>query len=171
MIHRALLTAALFLAVPLVIAGTPFPPLNCDTLPTTPLNVNVDFTTQVFPLLNGSCAGGCPHSTCTDCHAGPISGNNRLVLNAGDAEASLLALLDPDRDWIVALRPELSRAYKHINCFSTSMIWRMPLSGSPLTLDRQAIIYDWIKEGARGDFMGGPLSDVIFRNGVEGTRS
>jgi hypothetical protein len=162
--------ACLALSAP-VFAGGPFPMLSCDTLPTTPLNVNVNYATQVFPLLNGTCPGGCNYSTCTDCHQGPISPSNRLVLNAGNADATLLTLLDADRDWIVPLRPELSRLYKHINCDSLSMIWRMPLTGAPMDTSIQAVIYDWIKEGARGTFEGAPLSEVIFRNGLEGTRS
>lgn len=152
-------------------AGTPFPMLTCDLLPTAPLNLNVDYVNQVFPLLNGTCEGGCNYSTCTDCHSGPISPNNRLVLNAGNADASLLALMNPDRDWIVPLRPDLSRLYKHVNCDAASGLWRMPLTGSPMGTSIQALIYDWIKEGARGSFEGAPISEVIFRNGLEGTRS
>jgi hypothetical protein len=152
-------------------AGGPFPQLTCDTLPTSPLNINVNFETQVFPLLIGDCpGGGCTFSTCSNCHGGPPTTNNRLVINAGDVEATLLTLVDPDRDWIRALNPTGSRMYSHINCDAQSQIWRMPLIGNTMPLAQQAIIYDWIQEGARGTFMGLPISDVIFRNGVEGVR-
>ena len=35
---------------------------------------------------------------------------------------------------------------------------------------QQGLVYDWIAQGARGDFDGSPQSDIVFLDGAEGTR-
>lgn len=153
--------------------GGPFPPLSCDALPTGPVTKNVRFVNDIYPLLVNDCPtpGGCGFSTCSNCHAGPATAQNRFVINAGSADFSLLTLLDPNRDWIVPLRPELSRVYRHVNCNLTpSGIWRMPLVGNPMSVNQQALIFDWIKQGARGTFEGVDISDVVFIDDLESRR-
>jgi hypothetical protein len=153
--------------------GGPFPPLTCDALSAGPVTSNVRFVNDIYPLLINNCptAGGCGFATCANCHGGPATAQNRFVINAGSADFTLLTLLDTNRDWIVPLRPELSRLYRHINCnLTTSGIWRMPLVGNPMSINQQALIYDWIKQGARGTFEGVNLSDVVFIDGLESRR-
>lgn len=153
--------------------GGLFPPLTCDALPTGPVTKNVRFVNDIYPLLINECpvAGGCGFATCANCHAGPATAQNRFIINAGSADFTLLTLLDTNRDWIVPLRPELSRVYRHVNCNLTSSgIWRMPLVGNPMSVNQQALIYDWIKQGARGTFEGSELGDVVFIDDLESRR-
>jgi hypothetical protein len=151
--------------------GNAFPPLNCDTLPSGPITQNVDFETQVYPLLVGNCVGGCGFSACINCHAGPATPQNRLELDGASAELTALALLDVNRDWIIPTQPRTSRLYAHINCSAVSgAVWRMPLVGNAMTATQQAIYFDWITQGARANFEDVPLSDVIFRNNLESVR-
>lgn len=151
-------------------AGGTFPPLTCDALPSGPITPNVSFASDVFPLLTDNCAGGCGYSSCIGCHGGPPSAQNRLVIN-GVPENTALTLLDLNRDWILPLDPRRSRLYAHVNCSATSgAVWRMPLIGNAMQLARQALIYDWIVQGARANFEGESISDVIFRDSLESIR-
>jgi len=164
---------ALLLALSLqaATAGGAFPALTCDALPSGPITPNVSFANDVFPLLTDNCVGGCGYSSCINCHAGPATAQNRLIINGGSIEQTALTLLDLNRDWILPLAPRASRLYAHINCRATSnAVWRMPLVGNAMQLVRQALIFDWINQGARADFDGQPISDVVFRDSLESTR-
>jgi hypothetical protein len=165
-----LLTVSAALFVSNATAGGTFPPLTCDALPSGPITPNVNFINDVFPLLTDNCVGGCGFSACINCHGGPATPENRLVIS-GVADNTVLTLLDLNRDWILPLAPRQSRLYAHINCSATSgAIWRMPLVGNRMQLAQQALIYDWINQGARATFEGEPFSDVIFRDSLESIR-
>jgi len=152
-------------------AGAAFPALTCDALPSGPITPNVSFVNDVFPLITDNCVGGCGYSSCVNCHAGPATAQNRLIINGGSDELTALTLLDLNRDWILPLNSRGSRLYAHINCRSANgAVWRMPLAGNPMPLNRQALIFDWINQGARADFDGQPISDVVFRDSLESTR-
>lgn len=152
-------------------AGSAFPALNCDALPSGPITPNVSFASAVFPLLTDNCAGGCGYASCVNCHAGPVTAQNRLIINGGSVDLTALTLLDLNRDWIVAIDTRRSRLYAHINCSATSGgVWRMPLIGNAMQLARQALIFDWINQGARADFDSQPISDVVFRDSLESIR-
>lgn len=138
--------------------------LQCQDLSAPPVNVNVDWATQVFPALEG----------CAACHLSEFPGS-RIKIVPGSPELTLIDLLDPASDLVFALRPRDSVLMKRLNCDRVDQQeWRMPRCFFPpcnyWSAAQQGLIYDWIAQGARGDFDGSPQSDIVFLDGAEGTR-
>ena len=116
-------------------------------------------------LNNGGMAG------CVDCHTHPKSGaSGHLDLTDGFAWADLVnvpSFDDPNVIYVVPNHPEQSLLFQKINCDIPAVGGRMPFQGYPdgmttLGPDQQALIYDWIAEGA-------PVgtTDGLFRNGFD----
>lgn len=116
-------------------------------------------------LTDGGTAG------CTDCHfAPPPTPSGHLNLSDGVAWAHLINIRsydDPSLFYVVPNHPEQSLLFQKVNCDTPGEGGRMPSLGYPtgtttLTPDQQALIYDWIAEGA-------PVgtTDGIFRNGFD----
>jgi hypothetical protein len=113
-------------------------------------------------LTNGAMAG------CADCHtvAGTDPAGN-LDLTDGDSWADLVNVPsneDPTVTYVVPNHPEQSLLFRKINCDTPGVGARMPYQFPEGTLspDQQALIYDWIAEGA-------PVgtTDGLFRNGFD----
>jgi hypothetical protein len=117
-------------------------------------------------LTSGGSAG------CADCHTasggGPPSGN--LDLTDGVSWAHLFNVPsdeDPSLTYVVPNHPEQSLLFQKVNCDTPGVGVRMPYLGYPdgtttLTPDQQALIYDWIAEGAPVD-----TTDGVFRDGFD----
>jgi hypothetical protein len=107
-------------------------------------------------------------SGCTMCHFTPPpapSGNldlsdgvswGNLVNMASDEDASLT--------YVVPGHPEQSLLFQKINCDSPAVGGRMPYGfpSDTLTLQQQALVWDWIAAGAPVG-----ITDGIFRNGFD----
>lgn len=142
----------------------PGPTFQCQDLSAPPLNFNADWETAVFPALEA----------CAACHLSEFPGS-RIRIVPGSPELTLIDLLDPATDLVLALRPRDSVLMKRLNCDRLDQQeWRMPRCFVPpcnyWSAAQQALVYDWIDQGARGNFDGSPQSDIVFLSGVEGTR-
>jgi hypothetical protein len=140
------------------------PGYACQSLAGPPLNPSVDWVTDVFPRLE----------SCASCHLTEFPGS-RLRIVPGDPELTLVDLLDPADDLVLALRPRDSVLMQRLNCDRLDQQeWRMPRCFLPpcnyWSAVDQAVVWDWIAQGARGDFDGSPLGDIVFVDGIEGAR-
>ncbi len=116
-------------------------------------------------LTNGGIAG------CIDCHTHPASGaSGHLDLTDGFSWSHLVNIPsydDSSLTYVVPNHPEQSLLFQKINCDNPADGVRMPYQGYPdgattLSPEQQALIYDWIAEGA-------PVTttDGIFRNSFD----
>jgi cytochrome c peroxidase len=117
-------------------------------------------------LSNGGSAG------CADCHtsAGGMTPTGNLDLDDGVSWANLFnvpSAEDASLTYVVPNHPERSLLFQKINCDTPGVGARMPYLGYPdgtttLTADQQALIYDWIAEGA-------PVgtTDGVFRDSFD----
>ncbi len=143
---------------------------GCDDLLGLPVTPNVDYATQIKPILNELVS---PTGRCTSCHLPedflnltdlPIDAIYRLV----NEPATLAPLVriepgDPQRSWL----------FIKLNCAAPGVGDRMPRDGTPLTIEEQGLFYDWIFQGARGEPVeefGEIFRDFLFRDGAESIR-
>ena len=149
--------AALLLTPTLALAA----PSGCDDLSSIPITDNVDFETQIAPLIRDySCGAGCHQ---------PPSPFGGLDLNEGPSSPPLIDAL---RSRLTERAPRDSLLFNKLNCDDPGDNGgRMPFAGE-LELPEQALFYDWISQGARGlnpdDLY--EVSDTVFRSGMESTR-
>lgn len=139
--------------------------LQCESVATPPLNPNPNWDTQIFPLLAQRCVG---------CHATTFPGA-RFNIVSGEPGLTLISLLDASTDVVDALRPRSSTLFQRLNCADPAdQGWRMPrcfgATCNYWSAADQALVYDWIAQGARGNFKGSPQSDVIYVSGFDTTR-
>jgi hypothetical protein len=149
----ALTTALVLGLAPLANAGT----AGCDDLRGGEITPQVDWQTQVKPILNIELGG-----RCSSCHA---PGATPDLSDAGtDAIYKIIG------SYVIPGQPRISGLFDKINCETPFAGARMPFLGVPLTLDQQALIYDWIAQGARGE-PGAPIyRSFLFRDGAESRR-
>lgn len=139
--------------------------LQCQSLAAPPFHPNPNWDTQVFPLLAQRCVG---------CHAMTFPGA-RFNVVSGEPGLTLISLLDASTDVVEALRPRRSALFQRLNCADPGDPgWRMPrcfdATCNYWSAADQALVYDWIAQGARGDFKGSPQSDVIYVSGFDTVR-
>lgn len=120
-----------------------------DDLSAVPVRINIDFNTEIQPILSVACA---------NCHTnGGSSGG--LDMNAGAAYANLVNVAASNgnaaMNRVTPGDPQASFLFKKTNCTNlngmagTPYGLRMPRSGPPyLSAADQARILDWIREGA-----------------------
>src|SRR5687768_7000037 len=142
---------------------------GCDSLDGIPINPNVDFATQVRPLFGAyGCIG------CHDDQNGPdaldLSGADVselcVLVNVGaQADSSLMRVLPG--------KPRQSLLFQKLSCSDVpGFLGRMPPFGIPMSLQDQALVYDWIAQGAKGDpgtDCTEPLESIHY-DGFESTR-
>ena len=134
----------------------------CDALASVPMNANVDYVTQIQPIFSG----------CVSCHN---SGDPRADLNLepGVAPATLINVASSQNGSVirvVPVDPLASLLVQKVNCEVQDVgFFRMPVGGV-LALAEQALIYDWIAQGARAFLDGDPLSDIVFLDSLESER-
>lgn len=138
---------------------------ECDDLRGQPINFDVDWQTDIKPIINEEFETG----RCTSCH-NPGQGDGDLDLTDIGIDA-IYKLVPPG--YVVPGRPLHSPIFDKVNCALPGFGGpRMPFFQNPLTLAQQALIYDWIAQGAPGDVEGEPPipRDFIFRDGSESLR-
>ena len=138
---------------------------DCTDLRGLPITFDVQWQAQIKPIISEEFETG----RCTSCHnPGQFDGDLDLTDIGIDA---IYKLIPPG--YVEPGRPLDSPLFDKINCalpgFGGS---RMPFFQNPLTLEQQALIYDWIEQGAPGDVKGEPPipRDFIFRDGSESLR-
>ena len=143
------------------------PPGGCTRIADIPPNYSITYGAAVQGLFddyatNGGSAG------CVDCHfAPPPMPSGELDLSAGVSWAHLVGVPsaeDPKLLYVVPGRPEESLLFRKVNCDEPGAGARMPLYnyGGGLLPEQQALIYDWIANGALPG-----TSSTVFRDGFE----
>ncbi|MCK7594610.1 hypothetical protein [Pseudomarimonas salicorniae] len=127
---------------------------ECDDLRGEPIAFAVDWQTEVKPILV---------SRCINCH-GP---GQRPDVSDQNVDA-IYKLIDT---YVRPGQPLQSRLFDKINCnLPGDGRSRMPLAGQPLPAFEQGLIFDWIKQGARGE-PGPPIDrEGLFSDGLESRR-
>ena len=132
---------------------------SCTSLNAIPLNTNVDFATQVQPVFD---------NWCVSCHNNGDP-NGALSLEAGSSLELLVEVTatggNGNYTRVIPGYPRLSALFNKVNCDPPFFDNPMPLGGT-LPLQDQAMLYDWIYEGAKPS----ELSDWLFRNSFDSER-
>lgn len=134
---------------------------GCDDLRGRPIQFDVDWQTEVKPIINNSLGG-----FCTTCHG--VGGSGGLDLSDEFVDAIYKIV----NNVVIPGDPIGSRLFDKVNCaIPHAGGSRMPLAGDPLTLEQQELIFDWIDQGALGENPEKPISrDFISRIGNESLR-
>lgn len=165
--RRCQLAACLLLAGPLLtgdtLAGTP---TGCTRIADVPVVYAMTYGAAVQGVFDNYAASGT--AGCVDCHfTPPPDPAGPLDLEPGVSWAHLVNVAspnDPAQIYVVPGRPEQSLLFRKINCDTPGLGARMPLGGfgGGLSVDQQALIYDWIAAGALPG-----TSEGLFRNGFD----
>lgn len=169
-------------------AGTAAVPTGCTDISATPPSYSgIQFGAGIegiFTNFNGLGQG------CADCHTtamGTQTAAGFLDLDPADAPSPYANLInvpspdDPSLTYVVPNHPERSLLFWKVNCTEPGTGGRMPLDGYPdgmtLSLYQQALIWNWIAEGAPSGTTNGIFRDTfdirglfidgIFQNGFE----
>lgn len=139
---------------------------GCDSIVGGPINIGVTWT-QVWQALNEG-------ASCTqNCHLGtqPVAeldfSNRNLavyfLVNQQSVQDSLLRV-DPGN-------PAGSLLYQKVSCDKPRAGQPMPPPFGHVQLEIQALIYDWIEQGAYGEGVEDPIArEFVFRNSMESVR-
>jgi len=139
-------------------------PSGCtDISAVPPIYSGIEYSAAIQGLFDDFGAGAC-----TDCHfAPPPAPAGDLDLTGGISWSQLVnhvSSQDSNLIRVVPNHPEQSLLFQKINCDTPAIGARMPYGYPPgtLTAEQQALIYDWIAEGA-------PVgaTDGIFRSGFD----
>lgn len=157
---------ALAIAAPVFAAAYGTSNFACDDLSALPVNINAQWQASdgsgVYSILRSNCAG---------CHT--LSGPRRFRV-ASTADQSLQLLLG-EPGLVQPRAARMSELLLRLNCVNPALSsWRMPRCSTPpcsyRPLSDQALVYDWIMQGARGVAFGQVLGDVVFTDGLESER-
>lgn len=130
---------------------------GCDDLRGEALYLDVDWQTEIKPILNTMLGG-----RCTGCHFPGTFPD--LTDVGGDAIYKIIG------SYVIPGEPLSSGLFDKVNCDQPLVGQRMPLAGAPLELMEQALIYDWIAQGALGEPDTPIFRDYLFRDGAESRR-
>jgi hypothetical protein len=137
---------------------------GCDDLSGRPIHFGVDWQAEVKPIINELTS---PDGRCTSCHnAGDAAGGLDLSDTGGDAIYKIV-----DSYYVQPGAPRSSLLFLKVNCAQPPSGARMPPTGSPLSLQQQELIHDWIAQGALGEPAQDPIFRAfVFRDGAESQR-
>lgn len=146
-------------------AGAPIAGEGCDPIKGLPINFNVDWQTDIKPLINEFLF---QTGRCTSCHnSGQLDGNLDLTDTGIDAIYKLVPAYVTPGD------PAASRLFDKLNCqLPGSGGLRMPFFQNPLSIEDQGLVYDWIQQGAKGEPENeAPIARAtVFRDSLESIR-
>lgn len=158
-------------AVPAHAGVTPSGCTPLDSVPPTYSGISFGAAIEgIFINYNGLGNG------CADCHTtamGAQTPSGNLDLDPQDAPSPYVNLInvpsyyDASLFYVVPNHPEQSLLFQKVNCDTPGEGARMPYGGYPdglttLSPYQQALIYDWIAEGAPAG-----TTDGVFRNGFD----
>jgi hypothetical protein len=157
--RKALLLVALALALP----GAGDAASGCDSAAGFPIYQNVQWSTLWQTLTNeSSCTQNC-HNGSSPAGGLDLSSQNLAIyflVNQPSSQAPGVPLVIPGD-------PQNSLLFQKVACHTPDVGMRMP-PGSFLALQWQAMVYDWIEQGAYGENPEDPIPrDFIFRNSME----
>ena len=132
---------------------------DCESLDSVPLRQHMNYNADIQPIWSQRCAN-CHVDFGTDQPEADLSLNPEkswyFLVNQGSSVAgSNLIRVVPDR-------PLASLLFNKVNCDVQDQGLRMPRGRSPLPLEEQALIHDWILAGAPQE-----SDDTIFRTRFE----
>lgn len=142
---RTRILLKLSLLLPLSLLTGPAPRAGsflCDDLSTIPIDFSVDYETEVQPIFTSSCA---------NCHVESPFPSAGLRLDAGKSLGDLVNVTSTQNAQYIRVVPfsaAQSLLFSKVNCEEPEIGARMPQGRSPISLDAQARIYDWIQQGA-----------------------
>jgi hypothetical protein len=130
---------------------------GCDSLAQQPVTPRVDYYTQIQPIWE---------IRCSNCHVNfGGSASAGLSLNAPDSWISLVDIPSVQATGRIRAVPGQASAsylFEKINCAQPAAGVRMPRGRIPIPLSEQALIRDWLEQGAR-EF----APALLFGNGFE----
>ncbi|MEL7239729.1 MAG: hypothetical protein AAGK78_12785, partial [Planctomycetota bacterium] len=137
---------------------------GCDDLSGIPATIDVDYETTIQPLWR----------SCVGCHRGGSSNGGGLDLTVGnsfDAIVNVPSIQVPGRLLVAPNDPDVSYMMEKISCSNPQVGNRMR-PDSPLSPDEQALVRDWIAQGARRSIVvevdaGIPDTGVVPDTGVD----
>jgi hypothetical protein len=160
---KVALVAALSLAAAVIaVAASAGTPSGCTSIAAVPVSRSIEFGAAIQGIFNNfssSSAAGC-----VDCHFAIVDGPaGNLDLTQGFSWSNLVnqpSSDDPNLTYVVPGQPLQSLLFKKVNCDVTGEQARMPLGGygGGLSVEQQALIYDWIAAGAPVG-----ITDVVFQ--------
>jgi PKD repeat protein len=112
---------------------------GCDDISTVAVTPNVDYVTQIQPIWNAQCIG---------CHA--VAGGSAGLVLGGDSRLNLVNVQSLQVSGLMLVEPGnagQSYLFEKINCNTPQVGVRMR-PGSALTPQQQALVRDWINQGA-----------------------
>lgn len=132
------------------------PPSGCTSIAAVPIAKSIQYGAAIQSILvnfNGMGMG------CADCHTtlgGTVFPSGGLDLDPVDSPSPYVNLINkasfdaPELTYVVPNHPEQSLLFQKVNCDTPGEQARMPLDnyGGGLSVDQQALIYDWIAAGA-----------------------
>jgi hypothetical protein len=134
------------------------PPSGCTSIQNIPVAQSIQFNAgivQIFINFNGMANG------CADCHTsmmGNMFPSGGLDLDPADSPSPYVNLINmpsfdaPDQGltYVIPNHPEQSFLFQKVNCDTPPEGTRMPFNNyaGGLTVQQQALIYDWIAAGA-----------------------
>jgi hypothetical protein len=161
--------AGSFASLALATASTPSAPSGCtDISAVLPIYSGIEYGAAIQGLFDNFLANG-SSAGCADCHTSADGGapSGDLDLTSGISWSQLVnhtSSQDSSLIRVVPNHPEQSLLFQKINCDTPAVGARMPYGypAGTLTAEQQALIYDWIAEGA-------PVgaTDGVFRNGFD----
>ncbi len=119
-------------------AGAGIAPSGCTDLSTVAETPSVDFASRIQPIFN--------NNGCVNCHGG----NGNLYLDPGSSYNNLVGVPASAPVPVNRVQPgqaDQSFLFWKVNCDDPASGSRMPIGGS-LTPAEQALIRDWINQGA-----------------------
>lgn len=140
-----LLLATTLLMLPVALGAATADPhgsFDCQDLSLVPMDFSVDYETEVQPIFTGSCA---------NCHVSSPFPDAGLRLDPGKSYNDLVNVPSVQDGTLLRVKPfdaSQSVLFSKVNCDGPLVGLRMPLDRSPLTPEAQALIMDWINQGA-----------------------
>ena len=137
-------------------------PSGCSSIQNVPVTKAIEYGAAIQGLFNNFSNSG--SAGCVDCHFEIADGpSGELDLTPGFSWPNLVGAPsadDPSLTYVVPGRPQQSLLFQKVNCDTPGEGERMPFHGygGGLSIEQQALIYDWIAAGA-------PIgtTDVLFQ--------
>jgi hypothetical protein len=132
---------------------------DCADLAAIPLDEGVAFIEVQTVLINRGCI---------DCHLNPNE-FPFLDLRVGSTPDSLVGVSSSQNADYVLVEPgagAVSLLFTKVNCGFPPVGSQMPLAGTPIPQEEQALIFDWIEAGA----LGAENSPYLLKSGFESRR-
>jgi len=159
--NRGGLRSAAFAALLICAGGVHAQATECDDLRGLPINFGVLWLDDIKPIFNELLGG-----RCTSCH----NEGSGQPPNLTDIPVDAIYSIVNANSYVIPNEVASSFLFEKINCRNPSAGNGMPFNATPLTIAQQALIYDWIEQGALGEPKDEIFRDGVFRDGAESLR-